>query len=172
MLAQFIGFAVVVEEAAVVGVFLILADHAGGEGGGEVWVELLADVGFHEGSQGVLVFFGFIEDFVNEEVSLIVVIEGAFGMVLHVVADELLEDLEAFDDGLVAVAQVGIDEVLVFEPPKVGVPIGIDIVGRFGFTVVVGHAVEEEIEHGGFVFDVGAVFVLEETEIVLGLGVL
>ena len=171
-LAELQRFAVIVEEAAVVGVVFILSNQAGGVGIDEVGIEVVAFVSIHQGEHGFLVFLDIIEDAIDELVSLVVVKECAFLVVLHVEADELLEDLQAFDDGLVAIAQVGFDEVLVVEPPEFRVPSGIEVVGRLGFTVVFGDAVEEEVEHGGFIFHIVIMVFLEEAEVIFGVGLL
>ena len=161
LLADLGGLAVVVEIGAVVGVAFVLLYQAGGEAvreGGELFV---ITVFGHQVADGFLVGLIFLEDAVDEIEAFVVVVEHQVLVVL-VLEDELLVETQAADDGFVAVAEVGFGELQVVEPPESGVPVGLEVVGGAGFPVVFRHAVEEEVEHGGLIFEIGASGTLEE----------
>ena len=167
-LAELGGDAVVVAVAAVVGVVSVLFDEVDGEAVDEFGVLFALLVVGHQRAHGLLVFVVVAVDAVDELIAFVVVEEAD---VAFVFGDEGLEELEALDDGSVAVAEVGFDEVIGFEPPELGVPLGQDVVGVGGFAIVFHHAVEHEVEKGLLVFDVIVFGIFEEAEVVFGLGV-
>ena len=85
----------------------------------------------------MLVLVVVAEDAVDELIALVVVEEADVALVF---GNEALEELEALDDGTVAVAEVGLHKLLVVEPPELGVPFGQEVVGIGGFAIVFGNA--------------------------------
>ena len=162
------GALVVVVVGAVVGEFAVLFDEVPGKFGGEVGVLLVVAVPLSQRLDGLLVKGVFLDDAVDEAIAFVVIVEEEV-LVVTVLVDELLEDAQATDDGVVTVAEVGFGEFHVGQPPKLGVPLGIEVVGIGIVTIVIGHAMEEEVEHGGFKPQIVGVRSFVEGQVVFGI---
>ena len=170
-LAHRLGFLVVVETRAVFSVAIVLVHQAprnqrGNLGRKRVVLVLVLQV-LHRG----LVLVVLVQNEVDEAETLEVVInQHILVLLLEIVGDEVLVDLQAFRKWVVHRAQVGLHEVLGGQPPCIGLTF--HIVGIGLILVVVGHAVEHELEERGFVVDILLIVVLVfvQHHEILGLG--
>ena len=139
------GFLVVVEIGAVAAVVLVLVHQVAGnqrsDFGGKRIVFVLCLQVFHRG----LVLLILLQNGIDEAITLEVIVnQHIFVLLLEIKGDEFLVDFQTFVDWVVSSAQVGLHEILGGQPPFFGVAFG--LVG-VGFTlIVIGHAVEHELE--------------------------
>ena len=118
-----------------------------------------------------LVLVIFFKDAIDKLKALEVVVnQHILVLLLDVVGDEVLIDFQAFVERIICRAQVGLHEVAGRQPPGVG--LAFHIVGIGLVLVIVGHAVEHELEQRGFIFDVilVVILVLIQHHEILGLG--
>ena len=152
LLANFGCLAVIIVIGAVVGVLVILVDQACCKAVGKRDELCIVPILGHQRPEGLLIAYIILEDAIDKAISFVVVVEKKI-LVVFVLGDEHLEETEAADDGIVAVAEISLGKIHVVEPPKIGIPIRLKVVGVGVFLVIAGHAMDEEVEHGGLILN-------------------